>query len=90
MSTITFGALAGTGAATPCSSLFLNRRITVGLYDAFALNEYKWVKIIRRKGYSTVEYAPAAAEPGGDPQVIESETPKYRHIQANFPRTPKP
>ena len=35
----------------------------MGLYDAFAPNKYKRVKIIRRNGYATVEYAPSTANP---------------------------
>ena len=61
----------------------------MGLYDAFAPNKYKRVKIIRRNGYATVEYAPSPAEPPGDSRVVASETPKYRHSQSNFPKTPK-
>ena len=33
----------------------------MGLYDAFAPNKYKRVKIIRCNGYATVEYAPSTA-----------------------------
>jgi len=61
----------------------------VGLYDAFAPNKYKRVKITRRNGYATVEYAPSTAEPPGDSRVVASETPKYRHSQSSFPKTPK-